>query len=219
MNKISKKTYYCPMCSTKKKRETNNNNDIYLDCEKCGCSMMYCASRLAKKRKESLPYILAKINFYKYNLLNPKEKSAYRSLVKELSSEKTITDISYEKHFEQIVPLALAVFKVYLKCLEKKDIVKIYLEKKSGKTKQDDQFYSDAGVLFNWWEATFSTKNTRIAGYYLTRVPEDNEDNEDQDDRAVSHSGYSWGYDEADEYFKKHGRLIDEEDDAFEEIG
>lgn len=214
MNKISKKTYYCPMCSTKKRLETNNDNDIYLDCEKCGCSMMYCASRLAKKRKESFPYILAKINFYKYNSLNPKEKSAYRSLVKELSSEKTITDISYEKHFEQIVPSVLSVFKVYIKCLKKKDVVKIYLEKKSSKSKSDDKLYSDAGVLFNWWETNFSTKSTKVVGYYLTRVTEDVVDDEDAEDNEEYKE-----YGDGTYPYYKHGRLVDEEDDAFEEMG
>ena len=145
--KITNKLYYCPVCNNEENHSTNHFGEIYTSCRKCGNSVLYCKENVEKL---SNPDKQAKIIFYHFNVEKENEKEAYFNLKTELKNKgyKIFNVITEYKSIQA------------LKSHDQK-IISIY-----DFTQFDNQYVTDIGRVFNWYEAVYPNKRIK-EGYYL----------------------------------------------------
>ena len=143
--KITRKTYYCPVCKDESDHQTNHNGEIYPRCKKCGAGVLYLKGQTLGK-----PEATKTLKFYRFDIGINQEYQEYQELKTKLKG------LGY-KIFSCIEEFA------YMKAIEKYHNTKINL---FNINQFDNQFVSDIGRVFYWKEAYYPNKDIK-EGYYL----------------------------------------------------
>lgn len=144
--KVTKKEYYCPVCGKTEMVSTNHYGEIYSGCKSCGNSVLYCAEGEGKGKPDGK----CKIVFYHFNLDNEFEREQYKQLRNNLSNKGYRKFDTYEKYQSY-------------KAFKEHDGREVNVYKKD---QFDNQYVSDIGRIFDWYEYIWDNKNV-IDGYYL----------------------------------------------------
>jgi len=142
--KISNKVYYCPVCGNEENHSTNHYGEIYTSCRKCSNTGLYCKENPPTNHDKT-----AQIVFYRFNLDNS-EGVEYTNLIRE------ITKRGFSKFS------CLIEWKT-IQALKTHDRETVYLY---NSTQFDNQYVSNIGRIFNWFEAAYPNRDIR-EGYYL----------------------------------------------------
>ena len=144
--KITYKDYYCPTCKTESKHNTNHTGEIYVRCKNCGANILYC-----KNSSLGIPESTVKIIYYRINTDTKEGKSQYKLLQYKLKSWNykifnVIAESSYMKEIKKHNNQTINLYKI---------------------NQFNNQFISDIGRIFYWYETVYPNKNIH-EGYYIT---------------------------------------------------
>jgi len=147
--KITIKKYHCPTCGQESNHNTNHYGEIYSGCKNCGGSVLYCIEDEGYKERDSMSQKWVRIHFYRFDIGESAQKEAYKALKKTLESQgrKKFKSIVSYKYMEEL-RLGAVLFKAY------------------NPETFDNQYITDKGRLFNWFESYVPNKDIK-SGYYL----------------------------------------------------
>lgn len=146
---ITLKKYECPTCGQESNHSTNHYGEIYSGCKNCGASVLYCVESEGYAERESMTQNWVHIYFYRFDIGEECQKQAYKALKKTLESQgrKAFKSYCTYKYMEELKSGAV-LFKVY------------------NKDTFENQYITDKGRLFNWFEEVVPNKDIKV-GYYL----------------------------------------------------
>ena len=144
--KIIKKMYFCPVCGYEDDKSTNHYGEIYSGCKNCKNVVLYCKERECNKIPESK----CRIIFYHFDLNKEGQEREYNKLEEELFKK------GYNKFDTLDEYSAYKALKEY-----NNKTTNIYNIKQF-----DNQYISDIGRIFNWYEYIWDNKKIKD-GYYL----------------------------------------------------
>lgn len=145
---VSVKNYVCGLCGEESLHSTNHFGEIYTPCKKCGNGSLFC-------KGHEPTGIETKINVYRFDTGMPEQLNEYKALKAMLKSKgyKLFDCISSKKWN-------------YFNILKEHGAAKISFEYVF-----DNQWNTNLGRLFDWYEEIYPNKKIK-QGYYLSLTKE-----------------------------------------------